>query len=364
MKFNRSNGPSMISAVRVSTIWVTYLIFGLYLVIAVGNVTSRQLFVAELIKLPVLNVELPVVGFFFLAPILFVVLHAYVLLQLVLLAHTAAAYNDAVGYHCKIKADQERLRQRLANTLFAQMFAGSARQREGLLGILLNAVAWLVLVFFPVALLVVFELKFLPFHSYPLTWSHRIFIMIDLIMLLLLWRAALNPQRDVNWRNLTELRIGASTAIAVVVLSTVVFTFPGEFSSGWSRFHATAKKNLSGSALDAHPTYCDSQSVLSSLWSSNFDRFSFEGVQFVDHDRLKKIESNNQGHSAYASERTLDLSGRDLSCGDFQDVDLRRADLSNAMLIGSHFEYANLEGASLDHGNLQARFLFMPASRN
>ena len=32
------------SAMRVSTIWVTYLIFGLYLAVAAGNVTHRQLF--------------------------------------------------------------------------------------------------------------------------------------------------------------------------------------------------------------------------------------------------------------------------------------------------------------------------------
>jgi hypothetical protein len=52
------------SAVRVSTIWVSYLIFGLYLVIAAGNVTHRQLFLSEPIKLPVLNVDLPLAGFF------------------------------------------------------------------------------------------------------------------------------------------------------------------------------------------------------------------------------------------------------------------------------------------------------------
>ena len=73
------------SAIRVSTIWVTYLIFGFYLATTIGNVTSRQLLVAESIRLPVLNIELPIVGFFFLAPILFVILHVYVLIQLVLL---------------------------------------------------------------------------------------------------------------------------------------------------------------------------------------------------------------------------------------------------------------------------------------
>ena len=66
------------SATRVSAIWVSFLIFGLYLVIAAGTVTHRQLFLEDPVKLPVLNIDLPLVGFFFLAPILFVIFHAYV----------------------------------------------------------------------------------------------------------------------------------------------------------------------------------------------------------------------------------------------------------------------------------------------
>jgi len=84
------------SATRVSTIWVSFLIFGLYLLTAAATVTHRQLFLAEPVKLPVLNIELPLWGFFFLAPILFVTFHAYVLIQVILLARTAAAYNEAV----------------------------------------------------------------------------------------------------------------------------------------------------------------------------------------------------------------------------------------------------------------------------
>jgi hypothetical protein len=79
------------SATRVSTIWISFLIFGLYLVIAAGTVTHRQLLLEDPVKLPVLNIELPLVGFFFLAPILFVVFHAYVLIQVLLLGRTARA---------------------------------------------------------------------------------------------------------------------------------------------------------------------------------------------------------------------------------------------------------------------------------
>ena len=107
------------SATRVSALWISFLIFGLYLVIAAGTVTHRQLFLEDPVKLPDLNIDLPLVGFFFLAPILFVIFHTYVLLQVLLLGRTAAAYNEAVEHTIKVAADNARVRQRLANTLFA-----------------------------------------------------------------------------------------------------------------------------------------------------------------------------------------------------------------------------------------------------
>src|SRR5262245_43121690 len=121
------------SAVRVSTIWISYLVFGLYLVTAAATVEHRQLLVNEPVKLPVLYIELPLWGFFFLAPILFVIFHAYVLVQVLLLGRTAAAYNHAVERAGLSPEEAGSLRQRLANTLFAQIFAGSPREREGLL---------------------------------------------------------------------------------------------------------------------------------------------------------------------------------------------------------------------------------------
>jgi tetratricopeptide (TPR) repeat protein len=80
------------SSTRASTIWVSFLIFALYLVIAAGTVSHRQLLLQDPVTLPVLNIGLPLYGFFFLPPILFVIFHAYLLLQVLLLGRTAAAY--------------------------------------------------------------------------------------------------------------------------------------------------------------------------------------------------------------------------------------------------------------------------------
>ena len=111
------------SAKRVSAVWVSFLIFALYLLIAATTVTQRQLLLAEPIELPVLNIDLPLWGFFFLAPILFVIFHLYTLLQVLLLGRTTAAYNAAAD-RLQLSPDENiSLRQRLANTVFAQIFA-------------------------------------------------------------------------------------------------------------------------------------------------------------------------------------------------------------------------------------------------
>jgi hypothetical protein len=223
------------SATRVSTIWISFLVFGLYLVIAAGTVTHRQLFLEEPVKLPVLNIDMPMIGFFFLAPILFVVFHVYVLLQVLLLGRTAAAYEKAVEFNVKSATDNALVRQRLANTLFAQIFAGSPREREGWIGLLLRMMAWLTLAIAPALVLLVFQFKFLPYHSQLVTWTVRVLIVIDLIAVLVLWPALRNPDRDVSLQLIIRQWIALSFGMVLVALSWAYLTYPGERHAEWTR---------------------------------------------------------------------------------------------------------------------------------
>lgn len=52
------------SATRVSAIWISFLIFSLYLLVAATTVTQHQLLLAQPVQLPVLNIGLPLWGFF------------------------------------------------------------------------------------------------------------------------------------------------------------------------------------------------------------------------------------------------------------------------------------------------------------
>jgi hypothetical protein len=65
-------------------LWLSYLFVLFYLAIAVGSVTHRNLLFESPVKLPFLNVDLPLIGFFVLGPAIFLIVHAYVLLHFVL----------------------------------------------------------------------------------------------------------------------------------------------------------------------------------------------------------------------------------------------------------------------------------------
>src|SRR5271165_6177412 len=62
-------------------LWLSYLFVLFYLAVAAGAVTHEDLFFERSVKLPFLGVDLPLLAFFFLAPILFIVVHAYTLVH-------------------------------------------------------------------------------------------------------------------------------------------------------------------------------------------------------------------------------------------------------------------------------------------
>jgi uncharacterized protein YjbI with pentapeptide repeats len=356
------------SATRVSTIWVSYLLFALYLLIATGTTTHRQLFLEEPLKLPALNIDLPLFWFFVLAPILFVLFHPYVLLQVLLLGRTAAAYNEIIDKAVDSAPENALMRQRLANTLFAQIFAGSPRERGTWLGWVLKAMAWITLALAPIYIIFAFQFVFLPYHSHFATWMHRLLLFWELAVASLLWPLVLDARRDFNWRRLLRRIERAAAApfrllfagdrrcqewrrirpqaaamaalisfVVIVVVSLLLVAFPGE----------PHLNLLTGNSPFA--VRCD-------RWiSRSFDSLVVRGVALVDNEKLDKIEraSAAKGQRPSEGERTRSFRERDLSCGIFVAMNLRRADFAGAHMSRASFEEAELQGANLNAAGVQ-----------
>jgi hypothetical protein len=216
-------------------LWLSYLFVLFYLAVAAGAVTHADLFFENPVKLPFLNIELPLLAFFFLAPILFLIVHAYTLVHLVMLSDKAKRFHEVV--HKQIGgADRAAIRaglqRQLPSNIFVQFLAGPPDVRASLFGSLLRAIAWTTLVVAPVLLLLLMQIQFLPYHSSFITWTHRLALLADLLLVWWLWREILSGRAaDGRRRSASPEWMTAGFALSLVVLlfAATVATFPGEW---------------------------------------------------------------------------------------------------------------------------------------
>src|SRR6476659_5030966 len=117
------------AAGKSSVLWTTFVTFELYLAIAFGSVTHRDLLLETPVKLPILNVDLPLVAFFVVAPTVFVIFHFYVFLQLYGLAAKAGEYDGLLRQEVRVDADRQRVRHRLDAFVARHCRAGHRGQR-------------------------------------------------------------------------------------------------------------------------------------------------------------------------------------------------------------------------------------------
>src|SRR5271170_5387678 len=223
---------AVVDAASVGTgLWLSYLFALFYFAIAAGAVTHRDLFLENPVKLPFLNVELPLKAFFVLGPLVFLIVHAYVLLHFVLLAGKIGAFDAEL--EAKVPDDdvRDRLRRQLPSNIFVQFLAGPREVRTGIIGRLLKSVAWISLIAGPIALLVLFQLQFLPYHNQWITNWQRVAVVIDLALLWLLWPPiARGKTALLGWSDFRTVRVRAWLLVSLlpILLVFTIATFPGE----------------------------------------------------------------------------------------------------------------------------------------
>jgi uncharacterized protein YjbI with pentapeptide repeats len=347
------------AAERVRVLWLGYIALLAYLFVAVGAVTPRALLLENPVKLPILNVELPLVGFFAVAPILLLTNHFYLLLQLLGLGRRIREFNDEIAKTGIGEEGGRRERRKLDTFVIVQMLGGTKEERQGLTNILFRWMAFITLVLAPVALLLFIQLQFLPYQDQPVTWLHRISLAVDLALLWAFW-PSIKLGDWAPWRG-TPLRAAAVTFI--MLFACVVATFPGEFADGgfsakeWSKpedsFLSPLKGWLFGN-LKIGTERTKGQLFLARA-------LDLPDTVLIDLDKFDKMkqrqdknqEKNNEQTGLLATSRTLSLRGRHLRGANFERSDLRGVDLFGAQLEGASLSYASLQGASLGIAHLQ-----------
>ena len=154
------------------------------------------------------------------------------------------------------------------------------------MGRLQRLIAWITLAIAPVLVLLVFQFRFLAYHSHPITWTIRLVILLDLIAVLVLWRAAHRPNHDLSWRLTLQGWTAWLFAAALAVFSWVGLTFPGEPHAQWARFGP----DIELERWPGRPPEC-----LPLLSAFAFDRLFLSEVDDVlDSKKLAKMKARSE----------------------------------------------------------------------
>lgn len=338
------NPYSLLEAVNASsdmahTAWLIFLAIMAYLMIAVAGVTHKDLLLETPVELPILQVPIQLPQFFQFAPVILVLFHLGLISQLVLLARKTLELDHAIRLLETSNRRTHPLRLELHNFFFVQAVAGP--HRSHVVSAFLHGMSWLTLVVLPVVLILYIQIMFLPYHDVTITWMHRIALLIDILVLVLIgifltrieasffhafWRTTLAHPFSFT---ATFMMLGA-----IAVFSLFVATVPGETLDHISQAVISKKKDEAGAQR-----YSSGFIVPFFSAGQNDPLFGVFLKNIVVTDTDLVVDKKD----AAPGEPTLNLRNRDL----------RFAKLDRSDLHGADFTGANLDDASLVETDLR-----------
>ena len=183
------------------------------------------------------------------------------------------------------------------------------------------------LVVAPIALYLLLEIQFLPYHSRWITWTSRVALLLDLGLLWWLWRKILatraRRRRARAWKTVIKMTFGALLTPVVVLFAWGVATIPRE----WQEDHLPAKSALTWARERLFDGGVDRITRhRTSLFSNTLVLPAFNIYEALKIDDPKKVEWK---------QTLIDLRGRDLNGAVFEAAILKKADFAGAQLQGA-----------------------------
>ncbi len=349
------NPYSLLEAVNRSSdtahfAWLIFLAIMGYLLIAVAGVTHRDLLLATPVHLPVLDVEIQLVQFFQFAPILLVLFHLGLVSQLVLLARKTLEFDAAVHQLEPTRKRTHPLRLELHNFFFVQGIAGP--NRSMIMALFLHGMSWLTLVVVPVIMLLYIQVSFVPYHSIPTTWVHRVALVTDIIILGLLGVFLTRAETRFGSALWQAIKTHPVTTIStmlvlggVMFVSFVIATIPGEGLDSRLRKYFE-KSAATGEDASSWTSYIPDNPLPFLFGSKDGTLFGLFHRNLIVTDVDLVVDRD-----VSPGEPSISLRGRDLRFANLDRSDLHQADMTGVNLDGASLVGANLIDAKFSCGD-------------
>lgn len=318
--------------------WIFFLAIQAYFFVALAGLEHRDLLLDTPVPLPLLQVEIRLRAFFMFGPIILVLFHMGILLQHVMLARQVRELHNGVSnFEGSNFFRTHRVRFHLHSYFYTQLVAGP--KRSPFFAFFLTLLTWLSFGILPVILLLDFQSTFLPYHDLQVTWAHRFYLLLEIVILTVFAVFMRHPSLGfVAGFGRTIVERPASFAISFVLgLGAVFFSFcvatiPDErmdriMTSIWP-------EEIDGRVADGLPPR---QAFLPTarLFEAGADVLSGRPVGLFGRNLVVMDQDIVRDGSVDPGSTSISLRRRDLRYGIFDRTDLRQADMTGAILTGA-----------------------------
>ncbi len=182
-------------AAELRNFTITFLSLLLYVNLIIASTDAEQILRVAPVNLPLLNVPLPIIGFYGFLPWLILLFHLYLLVQHYLFSQQLYRFNDKLDQAPDTL--QAYVRKNLGNLPFLHWMVG---QHRWMMQNVLTLITLVSLIFWPLATLLWLQMAILPYHSADLLLWQRVALSMDVLLIAWLWPKTLDRQDSSrNW---------------------------------------------------------------------------------------------------------------------------------------------------------------------
>ena len=375
-------GEANVASDPARTSWLAFLALLTYVIVTLASVSHKDLLLNSPVRLPIINADIPLVGFFQYAPAMLLLVYLSLLVQHVILARKYRRFTDAISA-TEIRTKREHPARELVHSyVFSQILAGP---RANLVTkVMMQLIVYVTFAVLPIVTLLYFQIKFLPYHEVWITYWHRFAVILGFAMLILLtpimqhappkrkWDVRVGPQEEAWEATGTQIILVLMLLPIVVGFSWLIATVPDESIDRGLGFVPPASAGL-GAEDEARLLNPILRRVV-------YDRLPDDGNKgwwrrWLLSYRVLIVEDTDLGVDAVLRERNFryallnrsdfrraDLTWADLRAsqmwrtsakGKLNDTQAQGAVLKEAQLQGAHLSSASFQGANLNFAQLQ-----------
>lgn len=177
------NAEKMLETVRneaaeLRNFTITFLSLLLYISLIVAATDHEQILRVSPVTLPLLNVNIPILGFYWFMPLFLFCMHLYILVQHYLFSLHAFSFEAALRQ--ETPEMQRNIRRRLGNLPFLHSLLG---RHEPMMRGIMTFISVISLVIWPVFMFWWMQARFLPYHDEDLVLWQQGWLTVDTFLL-------------------------------------------------------------------------------------------------------------------------------------------------------------------------------------